>query len=174
MTPLPGINHTNGVGGINGADIGLIPARTSLGATMLYHGLAKLRADSRQPTAAAFESLGIRPGRFWSLATGIAESFAGVAMVLGIFTRPAALAVLATQSVAIAKVHSPKGFENAKGGFEFNLALMAIATAVLVAGPGRLSLGSVIERALTRRTLVDRVLRRRRRRVVSRLLALFA
>jgi putative oxidoreductase len=174
MAPLPGINHTNGVGGINGADIGLVPARTSLGASMLYHGLAKLRADRREPTAAAFEGVGIRPGHFWSLATGIAESLAGVAMFLGIFTRPAAVAVLATQGVAIAKVHARKGFENAKGGYEFNLALMAMAAAVLAAGPGRLSLGSVLERALSRRSLVDRVLRRRRRRVLARLVALFA
>jgi putative oxidoreductase len=141
---------------------------------MLYHGLAKVRSDRRKASAAAFEGLGIRPGSFWSLATGIAESFAGVAMLVGVLTRPAAVAVLVTQGMAIAKVHARKGFDNMKGGYEFNLALMAMATAVLAAGPGRLSLGAVIERALTRRNLVDRVLRRRRRRVASRLLALFA
>src|SRR5207253_557110 len=61
-------------------------------------------------------------------------------------TRPAALAVLVTQSVAVAKVHAKKGFSIMNGGFEFNLALMAIAAAMLVAGPGLFSVHEGIER----------------------------
>jgi putative oxidoreductase len=168
---MPRIHHTNGVGAIGPADIALLPARTSLGATMLYHGLKKLRPEGRKAAGAQFEGMGIRPGHAWSLATGIAEAFAGVAMLAGILTRPAALAVLVTQGVAIAKVHARRGFENTKGGYEFNLALMAIAGGVLAAGPGRFSLRSGIRRLLGGDSLVDRLLhRRRQRRALARLL----
>jgi putative oxidoreductase len=104
-----------------------------------------------------FESMGLRPGRPLAVATGLAESFAGAAAILGIATRPAALAVLVTQAVAIWKVHSPKGFSVLAGGMEYNLALMAIAAGLLVEGPRAVSLHRVVRnrtgpaRALTSR-----------------------
>lgn len=114
---------------------------------MLYHGLQKLRGDGPAQTAAMFESMGLRPGRALAIATGIAETFAGAAAILGIATRPAALAVIATQAVAIVKVHAPKGYANLSGGMEYNLALVAIATELLAREPGAASL----HRAATRR-----------------------
>jgi putative oxidoreductase len=134
-----------------GKDLALIPPRVALGATMLYHGLDKLRGSNRAQSAQAFESMGIRPGHQWSRATGIAETAAGVLSLLGTLTRPAALAVLVTQGVAVAKVHARRGFAVTKGGYEFNLALLAIATAILIAGPGRFSTHGVLERATDRR-----------------------
>jgi putative oxidoreductase len=127
----------------------LLPERAALGSTMLYHGIQKLR--DAENVGLGFESLGIAPGRKWALATGAAETFAGAATILGVLTRPAALAVLATQSVAIAKVHRKKGFDTAKGGFEWNLALMAIAADLLFAGPGRLSVNRGVFSARRRR-----------------------
>ena len=126
-------------------DASLVPIRLALGSTMLYHGTSKLRGDGPAQTGQMFEQLGIRPGRRWAVATGLVEAFAGAAAVLGIATRPAALAVLVTQAVAVARVHAPKGYDTTKGGFEFNLALMAIAAALLVAGPGRLSAHEALE-----------------------------
>ena len=52
---------------------------------------------------------------------------AGALAFLGIGTRLAALSVLVTQTMAIAKVHRSKGFDNLKGGYEFNLSLIAAA-----------------------------------------------
>lgn len=126
-------------------DAALIPARLALGSTMLYHGASKLRGEGPQQTAQMFEQLGIRPARTWALATGLAETFAGVAAILGVATRPAAVAVLITQAVAIARVHGPKGFDVMHGGFEYNLALMALAAGLLVEGPGRMSAHEAIE-----------------------------
>jgi putative oxidoreductase len=129
-------------------DLGLIPTRSALGAAMLYHGVDKLKRAKRDQSAQFFESTGLRPGHFWSRATGIAETAAGALSVLGLLTRPAALAVLVTQAVAIAKVHAPRGFSSIKGGFEYNLTLMAIAAALLLNGPGRFSTHEALERAL--------------------------
>jgi putative oxidoreductase len=147
-------------------DLALLPPRAALGATMLYHGLEKLRG-SREQTEGYFHAMGLRPARFWTAAVGITEACAGALTVLGVLTRPAALAVLATQSVAIAKVHAPKGFATMKGGYEFNLALMAIATAMLVGGPGRISIKGLADHALGHDAApgpLERLRRARRRR----------
>lgn len=160
------LNH---VGELGRGPLALIPARTSLAATMLYHGIDKLREGGREGSAQFFDSLGLRPGSRWSMVTALAEIFAGASMMLGVLTRPAALTVLVTQSVAIGKVHAPKGFANTKGGFEFNLALMAVALGVLVAGPGPVSLRTVADR---RPSGLRRLFRRRRRSTLGRLLAI--
>jgi putative oxidoreductase len=131
-------------------ELAFVPARASLGATMLYHGAQKLRRDGLQETAGMFEGLGIRPGRTWASLTGLAEVFAGASAILGLGTRLGALAVLVTQGVAIAKVHRGKGFSNSAGGWEFNAALMAVALALLVAGPGTYSAHEAVERRLDR------------------------
>ena len=125
--------------------------RLALGATMVRHGSAKIRARDREKFAPFFESLGFRPGGRWVLATGLVELGAGVLSMLGIGTRVAALGVLVTQGVAISKVHAKKGFSIEHGGAEFNVALCAIALSLLLAGPGRYSLHGLVERRAKRR-----------------------
>jgi putative oxidoreductase len=143
---------------------GLLPARLSLGSSMVMHGLSKLRKEGLQQTSGFFEQLGIKPARPWVVATGLTELAAGVSSILGIATRLTALGVLVTQAVAIAKVHGPKGFDVTKGGFEFNVALCSIALGLLLRGPGRLSLHSALERRVKRRELKRfRLLPRQRR-----------
>src|SRR3954469_7020440 len=126
-------------------DAGFLPIRAALGASMLYHGVGKLKEESREQAGQMFEQMGIQPGKAWSIATGVAEVCAGACALLGFLTRPAALAVLVTQSVAIAKVHAKNGFDITKGGYEFNVALMAIAASLLVAGPGLFSVHEELE-----------------------------
>ncbi len=118
-------------------EVALVPSRAALGASMIFHGLGKIQAAEQ--TGQAFDGMGIRPGKPWALAAGIAEAFAGVGATLGLWTRPAAIAVLVTQAVAVWKVHSSKGFDITKGGYEYNLTLMAIAAGLLIAGPGTYS-----------------------------------
>lgn len=129
-------------------ELGFVPARGALGAAMLYHGASKLRGEGPRQTGEMFESLGIRPGQAWAKATGVAEVLAGASLILGIGTRLGALAVLATQAVAVAKVHAPKGFSNMAGGFEYNLLIMAAAAGILLAGPGTLSAHELVERRI--------------------------
>jgi len=126
----------------------LIPQRAALGASMVYHGLGKLREGAPQQVGGWFESIGLRPGKHLAVATGIAEMFAGVGTIIGLWTRPAALAVLVTQSFALGKVHGKNGFGFTKGGYEYNVALMCIAGALLIAGPGLFSAHEGIERLI--------------------------
>jgi len=126
-------------------DAGFLPIRAALGASMIYHGVGKLKEESREQAGQMFEQIGIQPGKALAIATGAAEVFAGACALLGFLTRPAALAVLVTQGMAIAKVHAKNGFDITKGGYEFNVALMAIAAGLMVAGPGLFSLHEEIE-----------------------------
>ncbi|MFT3915310.1 MAG: DoxX family protein [Anaeromyxobacteraceae bacterium] len=129
-------------------ELAMVPVRGALGATMLYHGSQKLRADGAAGMGPFFESLGLKPGPRWVRATGLAELASGAGALLGLGTRLAALAILVTQAVAIAKVHGQKGFENAAGGYEFNLLIAAAALGLLVAGPGHVSAHEALERSL--------------------------
>ena len=124
----------------------LIPPRAALGASMVFHGLGKLREGAPEQVGGWFESIGLRPGKPLAVATGIAEMFAGVGTIIGLWTRPAALAVLVTQSFALGKVHADKGYDITNGGYEYNIALMCIAGALLIAGPGMFSAHEGIER----------------------------
>jgi putative oxidoreductase len=129
-------------------ELSLVPARGALGATMLYHGAAKLRGEGPRQSAPMFEAMGLKPGERWAMLTGLAEVMGGATAILGIGTRIGALAVLVTQGVAVAKVHAGKGFSNMAGGYEFNLLLMAAALGLLLSGPGTLSAHELVERRL--------------------------
>jgi|RhiMetdeSRZDD1v2_1073273.scaffolds.fasta_scaffold94014_2 putative oxidoreductase len=79
------------------------------------------------------------------------EFLGGIGLVLGLLTRPAALAVAIVMVGAIAKVHWQHGFflnwqlTPGKGhGYEANLAFLAMAVACLIAGGGALSVDRLI------------------------------
>ena len=120
-------------------EVALIPPRAALGASMVFHGLGKLRGEAPQQAGQMFEQIGLRPGKHLAVATGLAEVFAGIGALVGLWTRPAALAVLVTQAVALLKVNAKNGYDITKGGYEYNVALMAIAAALFVSGPGMFS-----------------------------------
>jgi putative oxidoreductase len=149
----------------------LIPPRAALGASMVYHGMSKLREGAPEQVGGWFESIGLRPGTHLAVATGIAEVFAGVGAILGLWTRPAALAVLVTQAFAVGKVHGKNGFDITKGGFEYNIALMCMASALLIAGPGQFSAHEGIERLVEGRG-AKRFLRKARPSPLLRLVKL--
>ncbi|BDG03264.1 DoxX family protein [Anaeromyxobacter oryzae] len=132
--------EAGGAGARRTEEVADLPVRLALGGSMLYHGLAKLRGEGPSQTGQMFESVGLKPGRGLALATGIAETVAGGLAILGIATRPAAIAVLVTQAVAIWKVQAPKGYDIVKGGMEYNLALIAMSLGLLATRPGAVSL----------------------------------
>jgi putative oxidoreductase len=74
---------------------------------------------------------------------GLAELGGGVLLALGLLTPFAALAIASVMVVAIALVHWEKGFWVTKGGFEFNLLILATAAGLAATGAGRFSLDRV-------------------------------
>ncbi len=65
-------------------------------------------------------------------------------MIAGLLTPLAALALSVVMIVAIVKVHLKNGFFAASGGYEFNLVLIAVAVALLLAGSGAYSIDAAL------------------------------
>lgn len=84
-------------------------------------------------------SLGMSPGILFAGAAGLVEFLGGIALVLGLLTRPAALAVSVLMLVALS-VHIPQGFFWTNGGIEFPLMWAVLALAIALRGGGAYSL----------------------------------
>jgi putative oxidoreductase len=86
-----------------------------------------------------------------SVLAAFTELLGGIAMIVGLLVRPAAIGLIIVMLLAIAKVHAPNGFfinwsmTPGKGhGYEMNLALIAMALGVLFGGAGWLSIDRCI------------------------------
>jgi putative oxidoreductase len=90
------------------------------------------------------ESIGIAPGFLMALLAGSAEFFGGLALLLGLLTRPAAVVVAFAMLVAILTVHIGNGLFMANNGYEFGLTLFVALVALAVQGGGRFSLDNYI------------------------------
>jgi putative oxidoreductase len=134
--------------------------RVALGIVFVAHGAQKVFGSFGGPglrgTIAAFKGMGV-PAPAAALAAFI-EFFGGVALIIGLLARPAAVGIIVIMLVAIAKVHARNGFfinwqgTPGKGhGYEFNVALIAMALSILIGGAGVLSLDRAIWLALGRR-----------------------
>jgi putative oxidoreductase len=85
----------------------------------------------------------------------IAAEFAGaIALILGLFTRVAALGIAANMLVAVAMVHWQNGLfmnwaGNQKGeGFEFHLLAIGVALVLIIWGGGKWAADTAIENSL--------------------------
>ncbi|WP_248919453.1 DoxX family protein [Pseudomonas entomophila] len=132
------------------AGFGLSVVRILVGVIFMAHGAQKLfglfGGYGLEGTGQWMESIGLAPGYFMALLSGSAEFFGGLALVVGLLARPAALALTVTLVVAIFSVHINNGLFMSNNGYEFALALMAGTVAVLIEGAGRLSLDRLIAR----------------------------
>jgi putative oxidoreductase len=116
--------------------LGLLILRLALGLIFFSHGYPKL-AHSPTGMQGFFLQHGL-PGYFVYVA-GVLEVFGGILLVLGLFTRGAALLLAIEMGVAIWKVHSAGGIY-AVHDYEFPLAVLAGSFALATVGAGSLSL----------------------------------
>ncbi|MGO1501153.1 MAG: DoxX family protein [Marinobacter sp.] len=118
--------------------------RLSAGTIFVAHGAQKLFSsfggNGLEGTGQWMASIGLEPGYLMALAAGSAEFFGGIALLIGLLTRPAALMLALTMLVAILTVHLPNGLFMDNGGYEFGLALLGISVALVFNGGGKLSL----------------------------------
>lgn len=127
--------------------LALLLLRVPLGAIFLAHGSQKLLGlfggHGLTATLKNFEAhLGIPP--ILTLLAILAEFGGGIGVLAGFLTRFSAAGIAATMAVAIYKVHLANGFfmnaSCAPGrghGIEFNVALLGMALALVVAGGGQ-------------------------------------
>lgn len=131
--------------------------RLALGVVFVAHGGQKVLGWFGGPglrgTIAGFKGMGIPPAA--STLAAFTEFLGGLALIVGLLARPAAVGLVVIMLVAVAKVHARHGFflnfagTPGKGhGIEFNLALIAMALSIVIGGAGVLSVDRAIWLAL--------------------------
>jgi putative oxidoreductase len=116
--------------------LGLLVLRVALGLIFFSHGYPKL-AHSAAGMQGFFVQHGL-PGYFVYI-SGVLEVFGALLLVLGLFTRGAALLLAIEMGVAIWKVHSAGSYLTVHD-YEFPLAMLAGCFALATVGAGLLSL----------------------------------
>ena len=126
--------------------LGLLILRLVVGLTMAGHGAQKLFGWWGGPGITGWthsvQKLRIRPAEPWAWIAALSEFGGGLLLALGLLSPLGSLAITGAMLVAIATVHLPRGFWVTKGGFEFNLTLIAAAVTLALTGPGAYSLDS--------------------------------
>lgn len=132
---------------MNVTAIGLLILRLVVGLTLAGHGAQKLFGWWGGPGISGWtqivQRLRIRPAQPWAWIAALSEFVGGLLFALGLLSPLGSLAIAGAMLVAIATVHLRKGFWNTKGGYEFNLAILASVAAVALIGPGAYSLDQV-------------------------------
>jgi putative oxidoreductase len=113
--------------------------RLSLGGMFVAHGLLKLTVFTLPGTVQFFESVGF-PGMLAYLVV-ISELGGGILLILGVYTRWVALALIPIL-LGAAWVHAGNGwvFSAPNGGWEYPLYLAATSLALYLLGDGRYAL----------------------------------
>jgi len=114
---------------------GLLVLRLALGVIFLTHGYPKLTRS-----ASAMQGMFVQHGLPAQLVyvAGVLETFGGILLLLGLFSRPVALLLAVEMAVAIMKVHSGHGVM-ALREYEFPMALGAASFALATVGAGAIS-----------------------------------
>jgi putative oxidoreductase len=113
----------------NKRELGMLILRVVVGAVFIAHGWAKLQG--MEGTIGFFDTLGL--ASFFAYLVTWTEILAGLAMLLGIYTRIAGylLAIVMVFAILLAKFQM--GF---LGGYELELTLLAASLALALSGAG--------------------------------------
>jgi putative oxidoreductase len=122
-------------------DFGRLLLRLTLAATLLLHGVAKI-ISGVDPIAGMLANAGL-PTQL-AYAVFIGEVLAPILIVIGVWTRMAALVVVVNMIVAVALVHSGDFLKlTSTGGWALELQAfyLFVALAIVLLGAGRYSMG---------------------------------
>ena len=124
--------------------------RVPVGLILAAHGAQKLfgwfGGYGLEGTGQWLASIGLEPGYLMALLAGGAEFFGGLALVLGLLTRPAAVVAAFTMLVAIFAVHIGNGLFMANNGYEYALTLLAATVALAIQGAGRFAVDNLLHK----------------------------
>lgn len=123
--------------------LALLVMRLALGVIMIAHGYQKVFRNLR-PFVHMVGSMGLP--QWLGYVAAFTELLAGLLILVGFFTRPAAFALCVDLAVAIWKVHWRNGLMGSPDhpGFEFPLAVAALAFALIFYGAGAISIDHIL------------------------------
>lgn len=134
------------------AGVAALVLRVPVGIVLAAHGAQKLfgwfGGYGLEGTGQWLASIGMEPGWLMALLAGSAEFFGGLALVLGLLTRPAALVTAVTMLVALLSVHLGNGLFLANNGYEYALVLLAATLALVIQGGGAWALDNGLRTSL--------------------------
>ena len=136
----------------------LLPLRLIVGFGFIEHGFAKLARGS-DAFAAILQAMGVPGAHFMAWSTILVEILGGLAVTLGAFVTLASVRMAAVLFVAMFTVHLPYGFSSIKleavtpagphfgpPGYEVSLLYLACLAALVLGGPGPLTIGAVLRK----------------------------
>jgi putative oxidoreductase len=136
-------------------DTGLLAVRIALTWIFVYHGAETLFGafhGAGLHTSSLFyaDVAHLRPGMFFATLGGSIEFFGGIAIAVGLLSRLVGLALFVDMVMAMITVTFKNGVAtdsatlHVGGGYEINVALAALAAALVLLGAGRFSLDAVL------------------------------
>jgi putative oxidoreductase len=136
----------------------LLILRVTLGTLMAGHGAQKLFGWFKGPglkgTSGIMESLKLKPARPWAITAASSEFGGGVLTLLGFLNPLGPLGITGSMSMATFTAHWDKPIWASKGGPELPITNIAIASVLMLAGPGKYSLDAVLGTRLPRWVLI--------------------
>jgi putative oxidoreductase len=128
-------------------DFGLLAIRGMVGVVFIFHGAQKLfgwwGGGGLGATAGFMEQIGLPLPGVSAFMAGAAEFFGGLALVLGLGTRLAAVPLVFTMLVASFVVHGG-AFSARESGMEYPLTLAVVTLGLALTGGGRVGLETLV------------------------------
>jgi len=138
--------ETNAEGGRKLQGWGLTILRVVVGIVFFVHGGQKLFVYGVGGVAGLMGQIGIPLPMLSAAVVTTVEFLSGAALVVGLFTRWAAILLAINMLVAIMTVHLKAGFF-LPNGYEFALTLLGANMALALAGPGKAAIDAVFAKS---------------------------
>jgi putative oxidoreductase len=124
------------------SEVALLVVRVIVGLIILAHGWQKLTVIGPANFGQGLAQSGVPLPIFMGYVVTFTEVIGGILLIVGLLSRPAALLLTINLTVATLLVNIHVGLLSSTGGVgaELPLALIAGFVAILLTGPGRLSL----------------------------------
>lgn len=134
------------------ADWGIFFIRVVLGVIFFMHGAQKVLGMFGGPglegTVGFMGKMGVPA--FLAYVSAFTEFLGGIFLVFGFLSRISAIGLFINMLVAVALVHLKNGFFMQTQGYEYNLALMAMALGIAIGGPGALHITDLERKVVTK------------------------